>query len=159
LVFAVPHLLGPHLIVVVSSEFPYFASEPLLRIQEKSTIAITVELHTLIIVVELKVSSPPSDYQVSRWDVSPIHAWVPFVRCIPVLAPRVVVTFAFFRVNCDSFRRTYPSGYGLRDFSLTVWLRIKGVGAIKVATEIIADNWRFFELRSSADVSLVVLVV
>jgi len=104
----IPHFLGPHVVGVVSSEFPYFSFEPLIRVQEKSTIAITVELHTFINVVKLKESSPPSDDQVSRWGVVSTHAWVVTFRCVPILAPRVEVRRALVWVNCGSFPSTFP---------------------------------------------------
>jgi len=126
-----------------------------LLVQEKSTIAITVELDTFVGVVKLKISAPASDYQVRRCCVFAAHGRVERLGCILVLAIGVVVRCARLRVHCGSFPCTRLCCY----FCFTIVLCKEGVGTIKVATEIIADNWRFFELRLCANVSLIVLVV
>jgi len=131
------------------------SSEPSFLVQEKSTIAITVELDTFVVVVKLKISPPPSDYQVRRCYVFAAHGAVVRLGCLLVLARGVVVRCARLRVNCGCF----PCILRCCFFCFTLVLCKKGVGTIKVATEIIADNWRFFELRLCANVSLIVLVV
>jgi len=60
----IPLFIHPHPFSVVSSEFTSFPFEPRFLIQEKSTITPTVESDTFVVVVQFKVSSPPSDNQV-----------------------------------------------------------------------------------------------
>jgi len=49
--------------------------------------------------------------------------------------------------------------FSVQLFRDAVFIRVKGVSAIEVVTDVVTDNWRFLELRLSILVSLIVLII
>jgi len=87
--------------VEVSPEFASLSFEPLFLVQEESTVTVTVELDTFVVVVQLKVSSPASDDQVRRCSVTQFFPGrIIHFRSLLPLAPGVV---AVLRVNRGRF--------------------------------------------------------
>jgi len=72
---------------VVSPEVTCFPCEALSFVQEEATVTIAVESNTLVVVVQFKVSSPPSHYQVTCFPAR-LKVWITgasfFCRSIPL---------------------------------------------------------------------------
>jgi len=147
---------------VVSLECTFFSFEPWFLIQQEFTVAPTVEPHAFVGVVKLKVCSPPSDNQVGSRSISfSSHAAIVVFQqafVFGILLACVIV--ATRRVYGGSFPLTFfYCLFSEQLFRDAVFIRVESVSAIVVFTNIIADNWRFFELRLSIHVSLIILIV
>jgi len=149
-----------HVWSVVSSESSICSFEPHFLVQGEPTITMTIELDASVVVVQLEVSSKPSDDEVCGYSVS-FHVRIVLLQQSRFLrVPLACVAIATWRVD----RGMFPLAFVLFLFSVqlfrdAVFIRVKGVSAIEVVTDVVTDNWRFLELRLSILVSLIVLIV
>jgi len=149
-----------HVWSVVSSESCVCSFEPHVLVQGEPTITMTIELDASVVVVQLEVSSKTSDDQVCGYSIS-FHVRIVLLQQSRFLrVPLACVAIATWRVD----RGMFPLAFVLFLFSVqlfrdAVFIRVKGVSAIEVVTDVVTDNWRFLELRLSILVSLIVLII
>lgn len=139
--------------LVVSIEFTNFTSEVLFFVQKEATVSVTIKRDTLISVVQLKVSSPTPNDQITASE-TPCHcsfwAFTHTTVCFVFFARCPVISLAHVRFRLCRRKTCWriPSGHfvicGISTF--TVRLCVESVGAIVVIAHIVTYNWRLYEL-------------
>jgi len=135
---------------VVSIELTSCASEVFFTIQKEATISVTVERDTLISVVQLEVTSPTPNDQITASETILLCSFCALshtTSCFVLVASIPVLLLALIRFRVRKTFWWIPSGLfvicGIAPF--TVRLCVESVGAIVVIAHVVAHNWRFFE--------------
>lgn len=151
----------------MSIEFTNFASEVFFFVQKEGTISVAIERDTLISVVQLKVSSPTPNDQITALETIFHCSSFLFIHtavCGAFVASFPVLSLAHIRCLFRRLKTCWwiPSGsFVICGIALaTVRLCVESVGAIVVIAHVVAHYWWFFELVFSVCVfSQVVFVV